>query len=67
MAVPGIIRCDTFGPLEVKVYLFSIENIEDELSSRVHEMLVDVVHIVIDDDVSHTLLLVVLEFLLLLQ
>lgn len=67
MPMPGVIWSDSLGSLEVVVDFPAVEDIEDELPSWMHKMLIDVVHIVIDDDVAHSLFFVCFEVLMLLQ
>lgn len=65
--MPGVIRGDGFGSLEIVVDFLAIEDVEDEFSSGVHEMLIDVVHGVVNNDVPHSFLCVSFEVLLLLD
>lgn len=63
----GVISCDTFGSFEVVIYLFSVEHVENELTSGMHKILVNIVHAVVDDDVANSFVFVVLEFLFLFE
>lgn len=65
--VPGVVGGDGLGSFQVVIDFFSIEEIEYKLSTRVHEVLVYVIHVIVDDDVSYSLLFIVFKVLLLLQ
>lgn len=61
--VPGIVGGDGFSAFEIVVDFFPVEDIEDGLSTGVHEVLIDVVHAVIDEYIPYSLGLVVLKLL----
>ena len=48
MLMGRVIRGDGLSPLEIVVYFSAVEEGKNVLASRVHEVLVDVIHIVVD-------------------
>jgi hypothetical protein len=66
MPMSAELRRNALGAFEIIVDFLAVENIEDELSAGMHEVLVYVVHIVVDYDVADALVLVVIELFLLL-
>ena len=60
------IRSDAFGSFEVVVDFLSVEDVENKLAARMHEIFIDVVHYIVDYDVPDSSLFVVVESLLLL-
>lgn len=56
-----------FSSFEIIVDLFSIENVEYALPSWMHEKLIDIVHIVIDENISDSFMFIILESFFFLQ
>lgn len=54
MGMSGQIGRDGFCSFEVIVDFLSIEYGEDAFASRMHEILVNIVHGIIDNDVAHS-------------
>lgn len=67
MRVPRIIGRDGLCALDIVVDFLAVEQREDAFSSGVHEVLIDIVHAVINDDVTDASALVAVELLLLVQ
>lgn len=65
--MPWVIWCDSFSPFEVIVDFPAVEDIEYELSSWMHEMLIDVIHIVIDYDIAYSFFFVCFKAIVFLQ
>lgn len=67
MGMPGILRRDSLGSLYIIINLLPVEQGEDPLASRMHEVLIDVIHTVIDDHIPDSSVLVCVKLLLLVQ
>lgn len=65
--MPWILWRNRFSSFEIIVDLFSIENVEYALSSWMHEKLIDIVHIVIDENISDSFVFIILESFFFLQ
>lgn len=63
VVVPGVAGSDSSGSLQIVVDFLAVEKGEDMLASRMHEMLIDIVHRVVDNDVPDSFGVVVLELL----
>ena len=67
VSMPAEIFGDAFGSFQIVIDLFSIQNIEDKFSTWMHEIFINVVHIVINNDIANPFFFVIIEVLLLFQ
>lgn len=67
MCVSGIIRGDGLCTLDIVIDFLPIKQCKNAFSSRMHEVLIDIVHTVINDDVTYSPALVTVELFLLVQ
>jgi hypothetical protein len=62
-----IIGCDSLGSFEIVVNFLSIEYVEDSLSSRMHKILIDIIHAIVNKYIPDSFCFVVFKFLFLLD
>ena len=63
MQVSWVVGSDCFCAFEIEVYLPSVEYVENGLTTGMHEIFVDIVHTVVDENVSNSFGLKIIKFI----